>query len=99
MTVNTAIFSRVTLQLGFLGKRELLPLSTSIGRRYLGPLSGVSSLISFPLVPIISPSLLQRFTQVQILFFITILQPMARADPMTTLPNPAVGGSTKREGN
>ena len=37
-------------------------------------------------------SLLQHSTQVQIRFFITVLQQMARADPMTALLSPAVGG-------
>lgn len=37
-------------------------------------------------------SLLQHATQVQIRFFITVLQQMARADPMTALLSPAVGG-------
>ena len=35
-------------------------------------------------------SLLQHSAQVQIHFFITILQQMARADPMTALMSPAV---------
>ncbi|EIW81090.1 hypothetical protein CONPUDRAFT_104262 [Coniophora puteana RWD-64-598 SS2] len=38
-------------------------------------------------------SLLQQSTQVQIRFFITVLQQMARSDPMTALLSPAVGGS------
>ncbi|KAH8984720.1 hypothetical protein EDB92DRAFT_1950550 [Lactarius akahatsu] len=38
-------------------------------------------------------SLLQHSTQVQIRLFITVLQQMARADPVTTLLSPAVGGS------
>ncbi|KAJ7644474.1 hypothetical protein FB45DRAFT_736333 [Roridomyces roridus] len=38
-------------------------------------------------------SLLQHSTQVQIRFFITVLQQMARSDPMTALLSPAVGGS------
>src|SRR5260221_12212356 len=38
-------------------------------------------------------SLLQHSTQVQIRFFITVLQQMARADPMTALLSPAVEGS------
>jgi len=37
-------------------------------------------------------SLLQQSTQVQIRFFITVLQQMARSDPMTALLSPAVGG-------
>lgn len=37
-------------------------------------------------------SLLQHSTQVQIRFFITVLQQMARADPMTALLSPSVGG-------
>src|SRR5215471_15925579 len=37
-------------------------------------------------------SLLQHSTQVQIRFFITVLQQMARADPMTALLSPAMGG-------
>ncbi|KXN82827.1 Protein VTS1 [Leucoagaricus sp. SymC.cos] len=36
-------------------------------------------------------SLLQHSTQVQIRFFITVLQQMARADPMTALLSPAMG--------
>lgn len=36
-------------------------------------------------------SLLQHSTQVQIRFFITVLQQMARSDPMTALLSPAVG--------
>lgn len=40
-------------------------------------------------------SLLQHSTQVQIRFFITVLQQMARADPMTALLSPAVGGELK----
>ncbi|TCD65812.1 hypothetical protein EIP91_002162, partial [Steccherinum ochraceum] len=36
-------------------------------------------------------SLLQHSTQVQIRFFITVLQQMARADPMTALLSPALG--------
>ncbi|KAH8984726.1 hypothetical protein EDB92DRAFT_1885444 [Lactarius akahatsu] len=36
---------------------------------------------------------LQRFTQVQVRFFIIVLQQMASADPMTVLLSPAVGGS------
>ena len=39
-------------------------------------------------------SLLQHSTQVQIRFFITVLQQMARADPMTALLSPAVGGAS-----
>ncbi|KAH9020864.1 hypothetical protein EDB85DRAFT_1843205, partial [Lactarius pseudohatsudake] len=35
--------------------------------------------------------LLQHSTPVQIRFFITVLQQMARADPMTALLSPAVG--------
>ena len=38
-------------------------------------------------------SLLQHSTQVQIRFFITVLQQMARSDPMTALLSPAVGGT------
>ncbi|KAH9012278.1 hypothetical protein EDB85DRAFT_2281311 [Lactarius pseudohatsudake] len=38
-------------------------------------------------------SLLRHSTQVQIRFFITVLQQMARADPMTALLSPVVGGS------
>ncbi|KAH9018040.1 hypothetical protein EDB84DRAFT_1276353 [Lactarius hengduanensis] len=41
--------------------------------------------------------LLQHSTQVQIRFFITILQQMARADPMTALLSPAVGGSIQSQ--
>ena len=37
-------------------------------------------------------SLLQHSTQVQIRFFITVLQQMARADPMTALLSPSAGG-------
>lgn len=39
-------------------------------------------------------SLLQQSTQVQIRFFITVLQQMARSDPMTALLSPAVGGKS-----
>lgn len=42
-------------------------------------------------------SLLQHSTQVQIRFFITVLQQMARADPMTALLSPAVGGSMQAQ--
>ena len=42
-------------------------------------------------------SLLQHSTQVQIRFFITVLQQMARADPMTALLSPAVGGSMQTQ--
>ncbi len=42
-------------------------------------------------------SLLQHSTQVQIRFFITVLQQMARADPMTAFLSPAVGGSMQRQ--
>ena len=42
-------------------------------------------------------SLLQHSTQVQIRFFITVLQQMARADPMTALLSPAVGGSMQSQ--
>jgi len=38
-------------------------------------------------------SLLQHSTQVQIRFFITVLQQMARSDPMTALLSPAMGGT------
>ncbi|KAH7096741.1 hypothetical protein BKA62DRAFT_662549 [Auriculariales sp. MPI-PUGE-AT-0066] len=38
-------------------------------------------------------SLLQHSTQVQIRFFVTVLQHMARADPMTALLSPAFGAS------
>src|ERR1700722_10015736 len=38
-------------------------------------------------------SLLQHSTQVQIRFFITVLQQMARSDPMTALLSPAMGGA------
>lgn len=38
-------------------------------------------------------SLLQHSTQVQIRFFITVLQHMARSDPMTALLSPAMGGN------
>ena len=37
-------------------------------------------------------SLLQHSTQVQIRFFITVLQQMARSDPMTALLSPNTGG-------
>ena len=40
-------------------------------------------------------SLLQHSTQVQIRFFITVLQQMARADPMTALLSPAVGSKSR----
>ena len=39
-------------------------------------------------------SLLQHSTQVQIRFFITVLQQMARSDPMTALLSPAMGGTS-----
>src|SRR5215475_6634431 len=39
-------------------------------------------------------SLLQHSTQVQIRFFITVLQQMARSDPMTALLSPAIGGKS-----
>ncbi|KAH9987104.1 hypothetical protein BJV77DRAFT_964940 [Russula vinacea] len=42
-------------------------------------------------------SLLQNSTQVQIRFFITVLQQMARADPMTALLSPAIGGSMQSQ--
>ncbi|KAH8987228.1 hypothetical protein EDB86DRAFT_3245844 [Lactarius hatsudake] len=42
-------------------------------------------------------SLLQHSTQVQIRFFTTVLQQMARADPMTALLSPAVGGSMQSQ--
>ncbi|KAJ7162991.1 hypothetical protein C8R46DRAFT_1164156 [Mycena filopes] len=42
-------------------------------------------------------SLLQHSTQVQIRFFITVLQQMARSDPMTALLSPAVGGSMQAQ--
>ncbi|KAH9172679.1 hypothetical protein EDB89DRAFT_2220085 [Lactarius sanguifluus] len=42
-------------------------------------------------------SLLQHSTQVLIRFFITVLQQMARADPMTALLSPAVGGSMQSQ--
>ncbi|KAI0793024.1 hypothetical protein BC629DRAFT_1581914 [Irpex lacteus] len=42
-------------------------------------------------------SLLQHSTQVQIRFFITVLQQMSRADPMTALLSPAVGGSMQSQ--
>ena len=42
-------------------------------------------------------SLLQQSTQVQIRFFITVLQQMARSDPMTALLSPAVGGSMQNQ--
>lgn len=42
-------------------------------------------------------SLLQHSTQVQIRFFITVLQQMARADPMTALLSPAVGTSMQSQ--
>lgn len=42
-------------------------------------------------------SLLQHSTQVQIRFFITVLQQMARADPMTALLSPAAGGSMQSQ--
>lgn len=40
-------------------------------------------------------SLLQHSTQVQIRFFITVLQQMARSDPMTALLSPAMGGESQ----
>ncbi|KZV82186.1 hypothetical protein EXIGLDRAFT_730117, partial [Exidia glandulosa HHB12029] len=42
-------------------------------------------------------SLLQHSTQVQIRFFVTVLQHMARADPMTALLSPALGGSMQEQ--
>ncbi|KAI0823153.1 hypothetical protein BC628DRAFT_1384910 [Trametes gibbosa] len=42
-------------------------------------------------------SLLQHSTQVQIRFFITVLQQMARSDPMTALLSPAIGGSMQNQ--
>ncbi|KAG2102274.1 uncharacterized protein F5147DRAFT_655108 [Suillus discolor] len=42
-------------------------------------------------------SLLQQSTQVQIRFFITVLQQMARSDPMTALLSPAIGGSMQSQ--
>ncbi|THG98428.1 hypothetical protein EW145_g7428, partial [Phellinidium pouzarii] len=42
-------------------------------------------------------SLLQHSTQVQIRFFITVLQQMARADPMTALLSPNAGGSMQNQ--
>lgn len=42
-------------------------------------------------------SLLQQSTQVQIRFFITVLQQMARSDPVTALLSPAVGGSMQSQ--
>ncbi|KIJ54459.1 hypothetical protein M422DRAFT_41732 [Sphaerobolus stellatus SS14] len=42
-------------------------------------------------------SLLQQSTQVQIRFFITVLQQMARSDPMTALLSPAAGGSMQAQ--
>ncbi|KAG8907900.1 hypothetical protein FRB99_001760 [Tulasnella sp. 403] len=42
-------------------------------------------------------SLLQHSTQVQIRFFITVLQQMSRADPMTALLSPAVGSSMQSQ--
>ncbi|KZT37346.1 hypothetical protein SISSUDRAFT_1048552 [Sistotremastrum suecicum HHB10207 ss-3] len=39
-------------------------------------------------------SLIQHSTQVQIRFFITLLQQMARSDPMTALLSPSVGGGS-----
>ncbi|KAE9388924.1 hypothetical protein BT96DRAFT_835602 [Gymnopus androsaceus JB14] len=38
-------------------------------------------------------SLLQHSTPVQTRFFITVLQQMARSDPMTALLSPAMGGT------
>lgn len=42
-------------------------------------------------------SLLQHSTQVQIRFFITVLQQMARSDPMTALLSPAMGSSMQTQ--
>ncbi|KAG8880400.1 hypothetical protein FRB97_000872 [Tulasnella sp. 331] len=42
-------------------------------------------------------SLIQHSTQVQIRFFITVLQQMARSDPMTALLSPAVGSSMQSQ--
>jgi hypothetical protein len=39
-------------------------------------------------------SLLQHSTPVQIRFFITVLQQMARADPMTAVLSPSMGGQS-----
>lgn len=39
-------------------------------------------------------SLLQSSTQVQIRFFITVLQQMARSDPMTALLSPGASGNS-----
>ena len=41
-------------------------------------------------------SLLQQSTQVQIRFFITVLQQMARSDPMTALLSPSASGEHPR---
>lgn len=42
-------------------------------------------------------SLLQHSTQLQIRFFITVLQQMARSDPMTALLSPAMGENSTLE--
>ncbi|KAH9010357.1 hypothetical protein EDB83DRAFT_2557224 [Lactarius deliciosus] len=44
-------------------------------------------------------NLLQHSTQVQIHFFTTVLQQMARADPMTALLSPVVWGSMQPDGS
>ncbi|KAH8822553.1 hypothetical protein DL96DRAFT_1698105 [Flagelloscypha sp. PMI_526] len=42
-------------------------------------------------------SLLQHSSQVQIRFFITVLQQMARSDPLTAMLSPAMGGSMQAQ--
>ncbi|KAF8333571.1 uncharacterized protein EI90DRAFT_2971042 [Cantharellus anzutake] len=42
-------------------------------------------------------SLLQHSTQMQIRFFVTVLQQMARSDPMTALLSPAIGASMQSQ--
>ncbi|KAH9172677.1 hypothetical protein EDB89DRAFT_1905988 [Lactarius sanguifluus] len=84
----------IVLQIGVPRKRWVLPLSTSILRRNSVPSSNVLSEAERTAALY---SLLQHSTQVQIRFFITVLQQMARADPMTALLSPAVGGSMQSQ--
>ena len=61
----------------------ILPLFCGIGFKVLSEAERTAALYS----------LLQHSTQVQIRFFITVLQHMARSDPMTALLSPAMGGT------
>ena len=61
----------------------ILPFSCEIGFKVLSEAERTAALYS----------LLQHSTQVQIRFFITVLQHMARSDPMTALLSPAMGGT------